>query len=41
MNLLEIAKLFSDDIKEYIKEGGSLDDLDPVKIYKLEDDEEK
>lgn len=35
MNELEqIARLFAEDIKKYIEQGGTLDDLDVNKIYK-------
>ena len=37
----ELGKMFADDIKEYVANGGDLDDLDPVKVYQLEEQEEK
>ena len=37
MNALEeFAKLLAENIKKYIEQGGSLDDLDPAKIYSKE-----
>lgn len=34
MNVLEeFAKILAEDIKKYIEQGGSLDDLDPNKVY--------
>lgn len=36
LNALEqIAKLFANDLKEYIALGGILDDFDASKVYKL------
>jgi len=31
--LEQIARLFADDIKKYIEDGGTLDDLDVNKVY--------
>ena len=42
MNVLEeIGKMFAEDIKEFIANGGSLEDLDPVKVYGLDKKEEE
>jgi len=39
--LEEIAKLFAEDIKEYVLRGGSLDDLDANKVYETETNEKE
>ena len=34
MNVLEeFAKILAEDIKSYIEQGGSLNDLEPEKVY--------
>lgn len=37
--LEEFAKVLAEDIKKYVERGGSLDDLDPKKIYQKEMEE--
>ena len=39
--LEEIAKLFAEDIKEYVLRGGSLDDIDANKVYEKETNEKE
>ena len=39
--LEEIAKLFAEDIKEYVLRGGSLDDIDANKVYETETNEKE
>ena len=39
--LEEIAKLFAEDIKEYVLRGGSLDDLDANKVYETPTNEKE
>lgn len=36
MNVLEeFAKILAEDIKRYVEQGGSLDELEPEKIYPI------
>ena len=40
MDVLEIfASIIAEDIKTYVEHGGTLDDLDPEKVYSVENNE--